>query len=278
MAVHKSAELAGALWRDIKKIRSQRVRVHIHSHPLATVWVAQCLAALGCCPIYTVGEEERRDLLENSDSIAIDLGSSAQIGKEALMQVRDYAISSGKPLVLDPSGIRLSSLRMQVAQELLQEGGQQVLRANAAELMLLNGYIFTDNHESQFVKSSEAMGAAYDLAEKYGHTVVVSGNVDIIVGPEMDQRYVYNGCSLMRNVIGMGSACSSIIAAFAAVNPNLEEAALHAMACVGLVSERIGTRVRGLGTFQLGFLDALSNLNRTGLEKDLKVESPPSYR
>jgi hydroxyethylthiazole kinase len=76
---------------------------------------------------------------------------------------------------------------------------------------------------------------------------------------------------MMPKVTGMGCTASALTGAFAAVNPAARDAAVNAMAVMGIAGELAAEQSRGPGTFLDRFLDALYLLNESYIRERLKV-------
>ena len=73
---------------------------------------------------------------------------------------------------------------------------------------------------------------------------------------------------MMPYVTAMGCTASSMVGAFAAVNPSeLLDASLHAMALMGVAGEIAAKKSDGPGSLQINFLDTLYNITAEQLEK-----------
>jgi len=107
------------------------------------------------------------------------------------------------------------------------------------------------------------------LAKQTGAVVVVSGQTDYITNGET-VKMVFNGSPLMERVTGMGCTATAVVAAFAAVNPNMLEAAAHGMAVMGIAGEIAAGRSAGNGSLQVNFLDELCNMDGETIQKYFK--------
>jgi hydroxyethylthiazole kinase len=101
--------------------------------------------------------------------------------------------------------------------------------------------------------------------------VATSGAVDLISSGGMTSR-VFNGHPMMSKVTGMGCAASALAGAFAAVNRSAFDAAVNAMAVMGIAGELAAEHAPGPGTFLVRFLDALYLLNESDIRERLKVQ------
>jgi hydroxyethylthiazole kinase len=99
---------------------------------------------------------------------------------------------------------------------------------------------------------------------------VASGAVDLISSAGALTR-VCNGHPMMPKVTGMGCTASALAGAFAAVNPSAHDAAVNAMAVMGIAGELAAEQSPGPGTFPARFLDAVYLLNEAGIRERLQV-------
>jgi hydroxyethylthiazole kinase len=77
---------------------------------------------------------------------------------------------------------------------------------------------------------------------------------------------------MMPFVTGMGCAATALIGAFAATNPSPLQAAVHAMALMGIAGEMAAEKSAGPGTLQVQFLDALYRVQETDIADRLKIK------
>ena len=113
--------------------------------------------------------------------------------------------------------------------------------------------------------SMDSLEAAKALSHKYGCIVSVSGATDLIVGGER-VAYVENGVPLMTRITGMGCSASAIAGAFAAVQSDAFEAAVCAAVMMGVCGEMAFQKTQLPGSFQIAFLDALSEVTPQNLQ------------
>jgi hydroxyethylthiazole kinase len=100
--------------------------------------------------------------------------------------------------------------------------------------------------------------------------VATSGAVDLISSGGTTTR-VFNGHPLMPKVTGLGCTASALTGAFAAVNPSARDAAVNAMAVMGIAGELAAEGSQGPGMFLVRFLDALYLLNESNIRDRVKV-------
>jgi hydroxyethylthiazole kinase len=112
---------------------------------------------------------------------------------------------------------------------------------------------------------------AHKLNKTYGSVVCVSGETDYIIYGD-DVTKVMNGHPMMTKVTGMGCIATAICGAFAAVNRKYAEAAVQAMAVMGIAGEIAVKNSAGPGMLQVRFLDALYGLSEKDIKHYLKLE------
>jgi hydroxyethylthiazole kinase len=117
----------------------------------------------------------------------------------------------------------------------------------------------------------EMVGMARALSQSARCIVSVSGPIDLIVDGDA-VVWVANGHPMMGRVTGMGCTASAVTGAFAAVNRSSFKAAVHAMALMGIAGEMAAERSVGQGSFQMHFLDILSLIQKSDIERRSKIQ------
>ena len=202
----------------------------------------------------------------------INIGTLSPAWIDAMLRAGRAARARNVPIVLDPVGSGATALRTRTVERLLAEAPPTIVRGNASEIRSL---VHAEPGATKGVDSThqahEAEDAARALADRVGCVVSVSGAVDLIVSKAGTTR-VANGHPIMTRVTGMGCTASALTGAFAAVSASPHEAAVHAMATVGLAGELAHERSSGPGSFQVAFLDALYGLDRATVEARARIE------
>jgi hydroxyethylthiazole kinase len=164
-----------------------------------------------------------------------------------------------------------TEFRTSTAARLAEQIRPAIIRGNASEIRALaSGERGTRGVDSAHA-SEDAVDAARALVSRYGCVAVVSGEVDVVVSAESIAR-VFNGDAMMPRVTGLGCTATALIGAFAAVNPSPRDAALNAMAVMGVAGEIAACGAKGPGMFLTAFMDALYNLSEADVRSRLKVE------
>ena len=183
-----------------------------------------------------------------------------------MQQAQQQAHLKNMPIVFDPAGAGASTLRTSACRYFLKTG-VNVLRANASEILALYHDQFSSAGIDSQHNSLEAMLAGKALSTKYNCIVIISGASDLIIQQEKVVT-LSHGTPLFAQVTGMGCALGSVIAAFlATADSDYFSACLHAVACFTIAGEIAEKKSCGPGSFQMQFLDALSNLSHTDLNQ-----------
>jgi hydroxyethylthiazole kinase len=215
-------------------------------------------------------EEEVAEMTALARSLVINIGTLSTPWIAAMFKAGEAARRNARPMILDPVGAGATTFRTTTARQLLAELSPAIVRGNASEIRAL----VYDEQSTRGVdsahQSEDAAQAADRLFTRHGCVVVTSGAVDLISSGGLTAR-VFNGHPLMPKVTGMGCTASALIGAFAAVNASAQDAAVNAMAVMGIAGELAADRARGPGTFLDQFLDALYLLKESDIRERVKV-------
>jgi len=77
----------------------------------------------------------------------------------------------------------------------------------------------------------------------------------------------------MGHVVGTGCMAASVMGAFAAVAPDLAQAAAAGLACFGIAAECAAEKAAGPGSFKEKLFDCLYHLDRETIEQRQQIES-----
>jgi hydroxyethylthiazole kinase len=260
---------AKTLWADVQTIRQKAPLVHSITNFVVMNSTANALLALGGSPIMAHAAEEMEELTAIVQALVLNIGTLRGPWIESMLLAGKLAGAKSIPVVLDPVGAGASTLRTDTALTILRDVGPTIVRGNGSEIMALTGAAGVTKGVDSTRPSDAAEGAAVALAVRYGCVVVVSGATDVITDGKTTLRLT-GGSPLLPRVTGMGCTASSLIGAFAGINPSPFVAAAHAMAVMDIAAEMAQEKSAGPGTLQLHFLDALYLLN----EQDVASRFP----
>ena len=257
-----------SLFHDIHLIRLTHPLIHNITNLVVMQTTANILLALGAAPIMAHAEAELEDIIQLAQALVINIGTLDETWLAAIEQAQRAALKRNIPIVFDPVGAGASAYRTAAALSII-ERGVDVIRGNASEIMaLLDTSITTQGVDTTQV-SHHAVASAQTLAEQHQCIVVVSGKIDFIVSATQTVALDY-GTPLLTKVVGMGCSLTAMIASFLAVNTDRFAASVHAMACMGLVSEVAEKKSAGPGSFYSQLLDSLYSVQKNDLHALLK--------
>jgi hydroxyethylthiazole kinase len=260
------------IWRNLRRIREENPLVHNITNYVVMNTTANALLAIGASPVMAHAMEEVEEMTGLARSLVLNIGTLSGAWVQAMVKAGKEALRRGIPVVLDPVGCGATQFRTTVAQELLREVSPTVIRGNASEIRALLGNTAGTKGVDSRHEPGEIMEEACALSRAAGCVVSVSGPVDLIIKGDRAVR-ISNGHSMMARVTGMGCTASAITGAFTAVNPESFDAAVHAMAIMGVAGEIAAERSSGPGSFQMHFLDVLSLINESDFDQRLIMEN-----
>lgn len=255
------------------RIRKTQPLVHNITNMVVMNITANALLAIGASPVMAHAVEEIPDMVSLASSLVINIGTLDPRWIESMLIASNEAKKKSIPIVFDPVGAGATRYRTEQAKKILQEGSPSIIRGNASEIMsLVDSGVSTKGVDSS-QSSISARDAALKLAQKYNCTVVVSGEVDLIVTGDRITE-VRNGDPMMTKVTGIGCVSTAIIGACAAVSKDMHDASIAGMLIVGVSGERAVKTLKekeGSGTFAAKFIDELYGLTEDILCSEAKI-------
>lgn len=249
---------------DCAAVRAQSPLVHNITNYVAMNIAANVLLAAGASPLMSFCPEEMDEIVSISSALVINIGCLDMQEIAGMKAAAAAAVKYGKPWVLDPVGAGASKLRTQTALELIRDFHPTIIRGNASEIMCIAGETIQSKGVDSTVSSTNAVEAAKALAKETGSVVSVSGAVDYVTdGTRVGS--ISNGHPIMSKVTAMGCSASALTGAFAAVDSDAFTAALNTMAMMGVAGDIAAAQSEGTGSFQMNFLDVLTNFDAADL-------------
>jgi hydroxyethylthiazole kinase len=248
-------ELARAVPGIFARLRARNPRIHCITNAVAQNFTANVLLAAGCIPSMTLSPAEIGPFVAGAQGLLVNLGTFDAERREATKVAVETAADEKLPWVLDPVFVDRAPLRAAFARELVA-ARPSVVRLNHAEFVTLGG------------ESSKEKVMAYAAAHRT--VVALSGETDIITDGDRVTA-VANGHPLMAKVTAMGCAGSALVTACLAVEPDAFQAAVAALAVIGVAGELAAENSAGPGSFAVAIIDVLHNLDGRALAARLKV-------
>lgn len=179
----------------------------------------------------------------------------------------------GIPIILDPVGAGATPYRRQTCLDLIHHLKISVIKGNAGEIGAIAGLEGVEMRGVESVGSLANPGeVARSLAKRIGSCVAMSGEVDYISDGTSTVE-VRNGNEWLGTLTGTGCSTTTLIACFAAVEPDPLVASVGGLVAMGLAAELAAkTGISGPGSFKVALHDAIFNLNADTLKEAAKVK------
>lgn len=241
-------------------VREKSPLIHNITNYVTVNDVANIELAMGASPIMADDENEAIDIASIANALVINIGTLNSRTIVSMIKAGKAANAKGIPVVFDPVGAGASALRNQTTEKLLSELKMTVIRGNASEIGFIAGVSASTNgvDVSDEDLRRDKLSAAKAVAEKYGCTVAVTGEVDVITDSTRACE-IRNGTAELSRVTGTGCMTTGLLGGFAAVCKPFA-AAVCAVASMGIAGELSFERncKPGTGSFHIGIIDAVS--------------------
>ncbi len=254
---------------SLERVRHNSPLVHCITNYVAMNFNANALLAIGASPVMAHAKEEMADMTAIASSLSLNIGTLDEQWVEGIFAAGESMRALGKPIIFDPVGSGATPYRTAVCKRIIEECKPTIIRGNGSEIMsLIDADVLSKGVDSS-VSSDVALQAAKMLAQSSGAVVVISGVTDYITDGERVET-IANGSTMMTAVTAMGCTATVICAAFAAVCDSAFDAALYAMALMGVAGERAAAVSPAPATLQLNFLDTLYTISGEELALSVK--------
>ncbi len=258
------------LERDLAQVRRRAPLIHNLTNYVVMNNTANALLALGASPVMAHAREEVEEMASIASAVVLNIGTLEPAWVEAMLLAGSKGRQRGIPVVFDPVGAGATTYRNTACDQILRTCHPTIIRGNASEIMALAGVGVHTKGVDSTAASDAALAAAHRLAGATEAIVVISGPTDYITDGTRTET-VRNGHPMMARTTGLGCTATAVVAAFAAVNADPFEAALHGMAVMGIAGEIAAVRSRGNGSLQLHFLDELFGLDGETIRKHIRL-------
>ena len=266
----------------LEQVRERKPLIHNITNYVTVNDVANMVLACGAAPIMADDSGEVEEITALCAGLNINIGTLNQRTIQAMVLAGLKANSLRHPVILDPVGAGASKLRTGTALDLLKTIKFTVIRGNVSEIKTLaQGSNTTQGVDAAVVDAVteanlvQAVAEVKKFAGQTGAIIAMTGAIDIVADAE-HAYIIRNGTPFLSRITGSGCMLSAMTTAFVAANPgqelNAAAAAVCAMGYAGEVAARRLTEQDGNGSFRTYLLDAISNLQGTGLERGAKYE------
>lgn len=244
----------------IEQIRAKGPLVHCLTNTVVQNFTANGLLSFGASPIMATNPIEAKEIASLADAVLINIGTLQSIEVEAMKIAGKIANEKDLPVVFDPVGVKASSLRQTVTNNLLEKIQFTAIKGNPGEMAFLAGEeIATKGVESADAGLAQLKQIAEKIALKHQTIAVITGEQDVISDGE---RTIINevGHGMLTCITGSGCLLGALIGAALTVEGDALEAvqAVVRFYCESAELAMTNKIVNGPGTFQMSFLDELS--------------------
>lgn len=266
------ADIAATAAELLQGLRAAPPLTHCITNSVVTGFTANVLLALGAAPAMVDVVGEAGMFAGVASGLLINIGTPTPEQRAASLEAATAAAAAGTPWVLDPVAIGALPVRTALAGDLAALR-PTAIRGNASEVLALAG-LGTGGRGVDATDAPEAAAhAARALAERWGSTVAVSGEVDLITDGRRVIR-IANGDALLTRVTGGGCALGAVMAAFLGARTGADP--LTAVAAATLVytvaAEHAAVTASGPGSFAVALLDALDAIGSDDILAAARIE------
>lgn len=244
----------------IKKIKETKPLILNITNDVTMGFVANGLLTLGASPIMSQSEIELFDLLEQANSLVINIGTLNENFISVCKEACKIANQLNKPIILDPVGAGASQYRTKLCLFILENYEISIIRGNASEILALGGSSCKTHGVDSSEESEFAIESAKSLSIEHDSAIIVSGKVDIVVDKLSMVKCRY-GSAIMPIITGAGCLFSAVIATFHSIEKNRFEAAKQGTVFYGMCSEITERKAKEPGSFQIEFLNTLHSFS-----------------
>lgn len=261
------------LWQEVKR---QEPLIHCITHPITMNDSANAILAVGGRPTMASHPEEMDEAAAHDQALAVNLGNITEERMEAMRRAGRAAKQRHIPCLIDAVGAGFSTLRRTFAQKWIYETEPQIIKGNSSEILSLCGKpshasgVDAGAADAVTRENMRAMTAVFSQYARERHAVVlVSGAVDIITDGTKAVGVV-NGTPLLGRLTGTGCMLGALAATYLSLGSPWQAAVLSA-AVLGIAGEIAAAQAKGMGSFHMALLDALSLLEEDELMRRVQL-------
>ena len=259
----------------LHEIRIKSPLIHNITNYVTVNDCANAILAIGASPIMADDVGEVEEVVSISSALVINIGTLNQRTVDSMIRAGKKANKLHIPVVLDPVGAGASTLRNETTQKILSEIKIDVIRGNLSEISFIAGLSVSTKgvDTSKADEKNDAEAIAKSVANKYSCVVGITGEVDVISDGIRIVK-ITNGHKLLSKVTGTGCMTSALVGSFCGITKDYYTATVTGIVVMGIAGELsfVKTREMGTGSFHIGIIDALSNMNSTYFVERAKID------
>ncbi|GFN32878.1 hydroxyethylthiazole kinase [Paenibacillus xylaniclasticus] len=257
----------------LDEVRSRNPLVTSMTNVVVTNFTANGLLALGASPIMAYAKEEVADIAKISGALVLNIGTLNEIDVAAMKIAGASANEHGVPVIFDPVGAGATAYRTRVSQDIMKELRVSAIRGNAAEVANVVGQAWQIKGVDAGAGDGNVVELAQTAARQLNTVAIITGKDDV-VSNGTDTYVIHNGDAILTRVTGTGCLLTSVVGAFAAVEPDLVQASAAALVVYGVAAEIAAgkTKEQGPGSFQIEFLNQLALVSADDVQRLGRIE------
>ncbi len=247
-----------------KSVRKKNPLVHCITNYVTVNDVANAILAIGGSPIMADDFAEVSEIVSISNALLINIGTLNERTINSMLIAGKIANEKNIPVIFDPVGAGVSSLRNKTVEKLLSNVKFSAVRGNLSEISFCAGKNSAargvDNNSAD--EKNSAVEVAKIVSEKFNCIAIITGENDI-VADEKNLAKISNGVAEMGKITGTGCMLSGILGAYLGACEDKFHAAVNAVAAMGISGEISFENFKkiGTGSLHIGIIDALSRID-----------------
>lgn len=262
----------------LEEVKSKKPLIHNITNYVTVNDCANILLAIGASPIMADDIKEAADITKISSALVINIGTLNERTIESMIASGKKANELNIPVVFDPVGAGASDFRNATAKRIIDEVKISVLRGNMSEIKFIAGFKSdtkgVDASEADIkISNIEGINVARSLANKLNCTIAITGEIDIISDGRRTVT-IENGTKMLSNVTGTGCMTTALVGAYCGAGKDYFISALSGVMSMGIAGEVAYEKSGeiGTGSFHVGIIDAISNLNSKIIKDMAKIK------
>lgn len=268
-----SRHLLTEIGEIVARVRLKKPLVHHITNYVTINDCANVTLAFGASPVMANDPDEVAEVVAKAGALVLNIGTPNTRMLDSMLLAGKQANTLHIPVILDPVGVGLTSVRTTVVEQLLSQVKISVVRGNLAEVQRLVGIHGSMRGLDSLVTGPDAAAAVSLAAIKLDCLIAATGVVDFISDGLRTCR-IENGDALMTQMTGAGCMTTSLVASCCAVaGASLSAAAagVLVMGVAGEIAKENLAATEGAGMFRIRLLDAVSKLDTEMIGKRGRV-------
>lgn len=281
-------ELLGKMEETLTKIKTKNPLTHCITNSVTINDCANAVLAIGGSPFMAEDAEELEEVVTIADALVINIGKLSKEQINSMNVSAKVANDTDTPIVLDPVGVGVTTLRNKTTLDLINNYKIAAIRGNISEIKAIAKLIgvIDENNAAKGVDvniddiiTEENLAAngeiIREVANRLDTTILASGPIDILSDGETTIA-IDNGDDMMPLITGSGCMLSSIVGSCVGGSSPLE-GSLLAILAMNLAGEKARAKVEekdeGTGSFRAYLIDYLYKTNAESLvnESNIKI-------